>query len=88
MKSFPDLVSGLEPNIKTLSDHFFSVSLITQDVYEQVIQLNMTTSDKTRMVLLCIKKKIEEDTNSFELFTDVLGEIVSTKVLAKRLKNN
>ena len=88
MKRFPDLVSGLDPNIKTLSDHFFSVGLITQDVYEQVIQLNMTTSDKTRMVLLCIKKKIEEDTNSFELLTDVLGEIESTKESAKSLKNN
>ena len=88
MKRFPDLVSGLEPNIKTLSDHFFSVSLLTQDVYEQVIQLNMTTSDKTRKVLLCIKKKIEEDSASFELFQDVIGEIESTKELAKSFKNN
>ena len=79
------LVTGLQAAIGTVSSSCFARSLISEDTYKFVLELNITNAEKTRRVLLNVKQTIQQQEEKFQEFVDILHEVSGCGHLAKEL---
>ncbi len=48
---YPDLVLSVKPCVMTVADHCYSIGLITEDTYDQLVQRDLTDKHKARILL-------------------------------------
>ena len=85
MKMLPKLVTGIKASISTVCDECLSRSLISEDLYESLLQLNASDADKARRVLLNVKQVIALREEKFQEFVEVLREVGGCVDLAEEL---
>ena len=84
--SFDTLILGLQDCIGSVADKCFSKKLILDETYYAMLELNMTNSDKTRKLLMNIRKNISRSSGAFAEFLEVLDEISGCEQLVHDLK--
>ena len=85
-KCFPKLVSCLQPCIYSVADHCLCEGLVSEETYTSILELNMTSADKTRKLLLNIKQTISQVPNAMAKFCCILTEVGGCDDLVKDLR--
>ena len=84
---FPNLVSCLQPSIKSVADLCFSKNLVSEETFTSILELNMTSADKTRRLLMNIKQTISHDSNAIDKLCCILTEVGGCDSVVKELKD-
>ena len=74
-KLFSKFVSSLQPCINSVADHCLSEGLVSEETYTSLLELNMTSADKTRRLLMNIKQTISQEPNAMDKFCCILTEV-------------
>ena len=85
IKMLPKLVIGIKASISTVCDECLSRSLISEELYESLLQLNASDADKARRVLLNVKQVVALHEEKFQEFVEVLREVGGCGHLAEEL---
>ena len=75
----PKLVTAFGPRIQSLLDQLLAKGLITDEVYQRVLESNVSSKDKARNVLSAIKNVIETEDNCFLRVLSILKEIFGSE---------
>ena len=68
----PKLVTAFSPCIQPLLDQFIAIGLITDEVYQRVLESKFSSKDKARNILNAIKDVIETDDSCFRMVLSIL----------------
>ena len=82
---FPKLVTGIKASISTMCDECYGRSLISEEMYESLLQLNASDAEKARRMLLNVKQVIALHEEKFQEFVEVLREVEGCGHLAEEL---
>ena len=85
-KLFPKLVLCLQPCINSVADHCLSEGLVSEGTYTSILELNMTSADKTRKLLMNIKQTISQDPNAIDKLCCILTEVGGCDSVVKDLR--
>ncbi len=62
----------LQFSISSIADYCYSKNLISNDIYSEIVELNISKADKTRKLLMDVEQNISLRTEAFEDFCEVL----------------
>ena len=85
-KLFPRLVSCLQPCINSVADHCLSEGLVSEETYTSILELNMTSGNMTRRLLMNIKQTISQEPNAMDKLCCILTEVGGYDSVVKDLK--
>ena len=77
-KCTPELVIVFSDRIQPLLDQFLVKGLITDEVYQRILESNSSSLDKARSTLNAIKDMIETDDSCFSMVLSILKEIFTS----------
>ena len=87
MRFYPDLVSALMPCVNSVSDYCISVGLISEDTYDNIIQLDLTNKDKARILLSNIRTTLSSNAKAYDDFIIVIEKVDACKYLVERMQS-
>ena len=87
-KFFPKLVSCLQPCIHSVAYHCLREGLVSEETYTSILYLNITSTDKTRKLLMNFKQTISHVPNAMDKFCCILTEVGGCDDLVKDLRGN
>ena len=74
-REFFKLVNGTYPSIDTITDSCYSAELISNEMYDNLLELNNTAKkDKARKLLRFVQDIISQDSQALRKFLDILNE--------------
>ena len=86
LKEFiPDLVTAICDCIQSVSDQCLSKGLISDSTHEQVLESRGTSKEQARILILSVQNSTKTDVGCFEVFLDILNEILPYRVKNKLL---
>ena len=86
-KLFPKLVSCIKPCINSVADHCWSEGLVSEETHTSILELNMTSVNKTRRLLMNIKQTISQEPNAMDKLRFILTEVGGCDSVVKDLKD-
>ena len=85
-KLFPKLVMYIQPCIHSVADHCWNEGIVSAETYAYILELNLTSADKTRKLLMNIKQTISRVPNAMDKFCCILTEVGGCDDLVKDLR--
>ena len=70
----PELVAAVSDCVPSVSDQCLAKGLIPESSYRKVLELGGTSEEKTRNLILAVKKSTETDSRCFEMFLNILEQ--------------
>lgn len=70
----PELVHVLQHSLEEVPDRCLARSLISEETYHKILELNDTDSTKTRLMLSNIASNISHNSKHFEEFVSILEQ--------------
>ncbi len=84
---YPDLVLTVTPCVMTVADHCYSIGLISQYTYDQLIQrVDWIDTDKARILLSNIRTVLLSTPGVLTEFVTILSRVVGCKLVADKLQ--
>ena len=85
---FGKLVAVLHAHIKSVADECFAESLISEEMYDAVLDLNKTKADMARKVLREVNKTISHQHRAWDKFLTILDNVSGCKQLVEEMRRN
>ena len=88
MSVYADLIVAVKPCVQSVADLCLSVGLLSEEVYDTIIQRNdLIDSHKARILLSNIRDAISQKPECLRRFITVLHNVGSCEGLVHRLEN-
>ena len=82
----PGLVTAVSDCVQPVSDQCLAEELISESVYDMVLELRETSKDKARALILAVRKSIKTDSSHLEKFLSILKQQVTCHKLLTDMK--
>ncbi len=70
---YPDLVLSVTPCVMTVADHCYSIGLVTEDTYDQLVQrVDLTDKHKARILFGNVRTVLSSRPSALKEFVNVL----------------
>ncbi len=84
---YPDLVLSVMPCVMTVADHCYSIGLVTEDAYDQLIQrMDLTDKHKARILLGNVRSVLSSRPSALKEFVTILSEVDYCKLVADKIQ--
>ncbi len=83
---FTDLVLSVTLCVMTVADHCYSIGLITEDTYDQLVQRDLTDKHKARILLGNVRTVLSSRPSALKDFVNVLFETGECKHVADKIQ--
>ncbi len=84
---YPDLVLSVTPCVMTVADHCYSIGLVTEDAYDQLIQrMDLTDKHKARILLGNVRSVLSSRPSALKEFVTILSEVDYCKLVADKIQ--
>ncbi len=84
---YPDLVLSVKPCVMTVADHCYSIGLITEDAYDQVIQrVDLIDKHKARILLGNVRTVLSSRPSALKEFVTVLYQTGECNDVADKIQ--
>ena len=86
LKAFiPDLITAICDCVQSVSDQCLAKGLISQTTHERVLESRGTSKEQARTLVLSVQNSTKTDKGCFEVFLDILNELLPYRVKEKLL---
>ena len=86
LKAFiPDLVTAICDCVQSVSDQCLAKGLISETTHRQVLESRGTSKEQARTLVLSVQNSTKTDGGCFEVFLDILNEMLPYRVKEKLL---
>ncbi len=84
---YPDLVLSVKPCVMTVADHCYSIGLVTEDSYDQLVQrVDLTDKHKARILLGNVRTVLSSRPSALKEFVNVLFQTGECKHVADKIQ--
>ena len=83
---YPDLVLSVKPCVMTVADHCYSIGLITEDTYDQLVQRDLTDKHKARILLGNVRTVLSSRPSALKEFVNVLFQTGECRHVADKIQ--
>ncbi len=83
---YPDLVLSVKPCVMTVADHCYSIGLVTEDAYDQLVQRNLTDKHKARILLGNVRSVLSSRSSALKEFVNVLFQTGECNDVADKIQ--
>ncbi len=84
---YPDLVLSVKPCVMTVADHCYSIGLVTEDAYDQLVQrMDLTDKHKARILLGNVRTVLSSRPSALKEFVNVLFQTGECKLVADKIQ--
>ncbi len=83
---YTDLVNSVKFCVMTVADHCYSIGLIGEETYDQIVQLNLTDKQKARILLGKVHASSSCRPSALKEFVTILSKLDYCKQVAHKIQ--